>query len=393
MGRGTTSVARRELLVALAGVSGGCATFGRPSTMGEDSMSSESGPSAGEGGKATEPQGAVDLPVPASELERAVPRDFIPAITDPAFAPDWTDVQLTIRDLEGERTIRPRLSDDDTVVSVERGGTTKAYPLRVLDWFEVVNDRLAGPLMVTYCPLCHSAVVARRTVGERTATFGVSGLLWRQNLVLYDRRTESLWSQLLATAIRGPKTGDELELLPSTVTTWGAWRESHPSGIVLLPPPYSNTVDGTVRRDYTTDPYGEYQRGIGVDYEGFTDERLHPKTVVVGVIHDGTARAYPLPAVVDEGVVNDTVGRKPVVVAVDGTDQLYAYDRRIDDETFEFADAGFDNIAGGGSTWSLATGRATDGPHKGATLAPAATRSPMFWFAWVDLYPDTAIYG
>lgn len=322
-----------------------------------------------------------------------MPRDFIPAITDPSFDRDWSNVELTVRDLEGERTIRPRLATDDTVVGVSRADAARAYPLRVLDWHEVVNDRLDGPLLVTYCPLCHSAVVARRTVAGRAATFGVSGLLWRENLVLYDRGTDSNWSQLLATAIRGPRTGDELELLPATVTRWGAWRDAHPNGTVLLPPPYSNTVNGRVRRDYTTDPYSDYERSIGVDYEGFTDDRLHPKTVVVGVTNRDAARAYPLPAVVEAGVVNDAVAGRSVVVAADGDDQLYAYERRVDGETLRFEAAAPDGIHGGGSTWSLATGRAVDGPLEGETLAPASTLSPMFWFAWVDLYPGTSVYG
>ncbi|MDZ7701597.1 MAG: DUF3179 domain-containing (seleno)protein [Halobacteriales archaeon] len=104
----------------------------------------------------------VDLPVPADQLVRSVPRDGIPAITEPAFAADWSGVELQAKDLFGnEKTIRPRLDDDERVIGVERGGEARAYPLRLLNWHELVNDTLGGPLLVSYCPLCRSGLTAR----------------------------------------------------------------------------------------------------------------------------------------------------------------------------------------------------------------------------------------
>jgi hypothetical protein len=312
-----------------------------------------------------------------------LPQDGIPAITDPAFADDWSDADAT-------------LEDDERVVGVARGGEARAYPLGILDWHEVVNDSFGGPLLVTFCPLCGSGVTAVRRVDGEETRFGVSGKLWRNDLVMYDAKTGSLWSQILATAIRGEETGTTLDLVPSTLTTWGAWREAHPGTSVLLPPPASGTVQGDVSRNYETDPYAGYEddRRIGISTEEFDDDRLHPKAQVVGVASDGVARAYPFQRVSEGGgVVNDRVGDLPVVVSVDAADGLVAYDRRVDGETLSFRADGERHLAAGGWRWERTTGRAVDGPHEGTTLTRANGRSQMFWFAWLDFHPDTEVYG
>jgi hypothetical protein len=348
-----------------------------------------------------------ELPVSDIELEVGAPRDAIPAIVDPAFGPDWSGIELDVRTATGSKTIRPRLADTDLVVGVDRGGEARAYPLRILDWHEVVNESFDGPLLVTYCPLCRSALVAGRTVRGSATTFGVSGLLYRGNLVLYDDRTGSLWSQIAATAIRGPETGTRLAVEPSTLTTWGRWRETHDGTSVLLPPPWSGTVGGREEtRDYTVDPYDSYEtsgatRPFGSlnaaeenanDYRALTGH--HPKTLVLGIEHDGLARAYPLDAVQRAGVVNDSVGDLPVVVApVDEGQGLAGYDRRIDGTAHEFSPAGPAHLRADGSRWRRHDGTAVDGPHRGSRLAPATATSPLFWFAWQSLNPETTVYG
>lgn len=232
--------------------------------------------------------------------------------------------------------------------------------------------------------------------------FGVSGYLYRENLVLYDNRTNSLWSQLAATAIRGPRTGNRLELLPSTVTQLGTWREENPDTRVLLPPPRSGTVDGRTF-NYNHDRFSVYyaSRGIGRQGNGQTpvDDRLHPKMQVLGVAIDGTVRAYPYDAVKDAGVVNDWVGTVPVVVAARGdrsvstlSGTLVAYDRRVDNETLQFRAIADGDLWGGASRWSLITGRATNGPYEGTRLTPVGT-PPMFWFVWRDRHPETTVWS
>lgn len=363
------------------------------------------------------------LPVSDVELEVGTSRDVIPAIVDPAFGPDWSGLEVEARTATGAKTIQPRLSGSDLVIGIERDGEARAYPLRLLNWHEVVNETFGGPSVVTYCPLCRSAVVGERVVRgaatsfggsgseasgaskEVVTSFGVSGILYRGNLVLYDTRTESLWSQVAMTAIRGPATGTRLRIEPSTLTTLERWRESHEGTSVLLPPPRSGTVtEGEGTRDYTVDPYAGYENSgatrpfasAGSQDENANDYREltghHPKTLVLGVEHGGVARAYPLDAIHRAGVVNDSVGGLPVVVTVvDGS--LVGYDRRVDGKTLEFSAAGPVHMHTDGTRWRRRDGVAVDGPRRGAWLAPATGTSPLFWFAWHSLNPETTVYG
>lgn len=341
------------------------------------------------------PRSTPEPLVPWAELKRGAAKDAIPAIVDPHFGEDWRGIEFQARnELGGTYTARPRLAADTPVVGVERDGEARAYPLPILNWHEVVNDDLGGPLLVTYCPLCGSAVTAIREVNGRETTFGVSGYLYNQDLVLYDEATESLWSQTEARAIRGSKTGTRLELLPSSLTTWGTWREEHSGTLVLRPPPESNTVRGPgATRNYDVSPYVGYestrQIGIGGSY---TDERLHPKAQVIGVAADGEARAYPLDRVVSEGVINDRVGDLPVVVtAVDG-ETLVAYDRRVGGRARRF-DRSDGELLAAGSRWDALTGEGLGGRFVDTSLSPANEVSQLFFFAWLSFHSQTSVYG
>lgn len=202
-------------------------------------------------------------------------------IVGPAFGDDWSGTTV---DPKYERDGTAGLSDRASVVGVEHDGVARAYPVAVLTHHEIVNDRIGGaqadattdpdplPLLVTYCPLCRSGLVARRVVGGTATRFFVSGLLWEPpgveggvpeadgvfgaketggeevsvshsgNLVMYDEATKSFWSQLLGQAICGPERGSRLSVAPSSLTTWGRWRTANPDGEVLLPPPASETT-------------------------------------------------------------------------------------------------------------------------------------------------------
>lgn len=337
----------------------------------------------------------VDLPVPQSALIKSVPRDGIPAIIDPVFEPDWSSLEPSQSNAAREEvTVRPKLHAEDPVIGIVRGGTARAYPLRVLNWHEIVNDHIDGPLLVAYCPLCRSGITAVRRVQGTETVFGVSGELWMANLVMYDRLTDSRWSQVAATAIRGPATGTTLALLPSTITSWESWRRDHPGTTVLVPPPKSNTLNGRdATRDYAANPYAGYatSRNVGPG-STFNDARLHPKTLVIGVTAGDNAKAYPLPRVVETGVVNDTIGNRPVVVTVARDDTLVAYSRRVDGSTLTFADANDDHLAAAGSRWQRASGHAVDGPYEGVTLTQANNLPPLFWFSWLDFHPDTTVF-
>jgi hypothetical protein len=210
---------------------------------------------------------------------------------------------------------------------------------------------------------------------------------------MYDRATDSLWSQLLATAINGPATGDRLAIRPASLTTWGAWRADHPDTRVLLPPPRSETVAGPARTtfDYFAPRYS-YDEAALIGYEPTLDT-LHPQELVVGVAHDGVARAYPYRTLVGAGAINDTVGGRPVVVATAPGKTLVAYDRRVDGRSRAFAAAGDAFLRAAGSRWRRTTGVAVDGPYEGTRLAMANDLPPMFWLGWSKFNPETTVYG
>ena len=152
-------------------------------------------------------------------------------------------------------------------------------------------------------------------------------------------------------------------------------------------------ADTPAVRDYRVNPYGGYEstRKTG-NGSTFDDDRLHPKALVVGVAHGGSAKAYPLAAVAEVGVVNDRVGGRPVVVAVTPGGTLVAYDRRVAGEPLRFERADDRRLAADGSRFAVATGEAVDGPHAGRTLEPAAELPPLFWFSWLDFHPESDLY-
>lgn len=182
-------------------------------------------------------------------------------ILDPAFGPNWDGLDYDPK--------YGSLGDERVVIGLTDGDRARAYPIDVLWYHEAVNDQFGGPVLVTYCAICRSGLVAVREAGGEVAQFAASGLLFQPpgeyaaaaelantsfgatttetdigirnsgNVVLYDDATESYWSQLLARAICGPLAGERMEIVPSTVATWGDWRAEHPDTEVLLPPPHS----------------------------------------------------------------------------------------------------------------------------------------------------------
>jgi len=372
-----TGVKRRSYLLGatglMAGLAGGVGSGGECVSTRPD-LASLSQPSLGD----------VDLPVDKSAMVLGTPGGKIPAIEAPAFADDWSGLDR-------------QLPDTDLVVGVERGGEARAYPLAVLNVHEVVNDAVPAdgggeePLLVTFCPLCSSGVTAVRRVDGRPTTFSASGYLFRSDLVLVDHRTRSLWSQLMATAVVGDATGAELRLVPSTLSTWGRWREAHPDTSVLLPPPASGTVTSPVSTEAVAGSAASGHAGVTEVGGDFDDDRLPKRELVVGVDTGEAARAYPLPAVEAAGVVNDCLDGLPVTAAAD---QLpHAYVRWADGPLPPFERVDRTTLRGGGSEWLLATGEAVSGPHEGQSLPRANYASAMFWFAWLDFNPETTVYG
>ncbi len=227
-----------------------------------------------------------------------------------------------------------------------------------------------------------------REIDGQEVTFGVSGKLIMNVLVMYDRQTESLWSQLLGEAVEGELKGTKLEFFPSAITTWGEWKTRYPDTVALV-------------KGYTgsRDPYGSYYQSgqAGVIGETYQDNRLPTKQFVVGVALEDEAVAYPFSVLSLEPVVNDEIGDTPVLV-VFGEDQLSTavFDRQVGDQTLTFSLSDPARLtltdAETGSTWQGLTGMATGGPLAGERLTRLKSTN-SFWFGWKDFYPDTRVYG
>lgn len=310
-----------------------------------------------------------------SRLRQGCPggTDCIPSIDDPKFQSadqaDW-------------------LTEEDLVIGVEINGDVRAYPLRILNVHEIVNDEVGGrPIAVTYCPLCRSGLVFDRRIDGTTLSFGVSGKLLNANLVMYDRQTETYWSQLNGSAIVGPLVPHQLMILPNTITTWGNWRDSHPETKVL-----SRRTGIYHQSNYGANPYAGYANsdrvGFGVDT---VDDRLHPKTIVYGVTIGNTSRAYPETTVTDADVINDVVGGVPVAIVENQADGgIRVFVRTVDNETLRFSIEDDKLVDQTGARWYF-NGTALTGPHEGTSLKRLNSHG-IYWFAWSKFHPKTELY-
>jgi hypothetical protein len=229
--------------------------------------------------------------------------------------------------------------------------------------------------------------VYSREINGEEHTFGVSGKLIMNALVMYDRQTESLWSQILGQAIEGPLTGTQLEFVPALHTTWEAWKAEHPDTLALVKG-YSGVFT----------PYSRYFQSpdAGVLGEARRDDRLYVKEFVIGVEQNGEAVAYPFGALNQEPVVNDVIGGEPVLVVFDtGPGAGAVFSRRTaggQTLTFSVRDGLTLTDAETGSTWAGLRGEATHGPLAGTRLASVKSTA-VFWFGWKDWYPDTRVHG
>ena len=209
----------------------------------------------------------IDSPlIPRSEIfHGGPPRDGIPSIDRPRFIPQQQAGYL---------------SDNDRILGLQAGELYKAYPIRILNWHEIVND---GDILISYCPLCGTGMA----FSSNNSNFGVSGLLYNSDMLLYDRQTLSLWSQILGRAISGKLKGNYLKMLPLEHTSWLDWKIKHPDTLVLS----DNTG---FSRNYSNSPYGNYAQSLSLYFPiSNKDRRYHPKEMVVGLQYKGHYKAYP----------------------------------------------------------------------------------------------------
>ena len=274
--------------------------------------------------------------VPADEIHHGgPPKDGIPAIDRPRF------VAASRADF---------LEPGDAVLGIMHRGDARAYPIRILNWHEVVNDRIGGqPVAITYCPLCGSGVAFVAEHDGAVLNFGVSGLLYNSDVLLYDRASQSLWSQLMGRAVSGRMKGTLLTALPLAHTNWADWRAMHPASQVLTP-------DTGYGRNYDRDPYAGYAKQDTLYFPvAFRSAGYHPKERVLGVSVGKAFKAYPFAELHKApAVFEDTLDGQQISIRFDKrAERAQAYD--------------------------------TDGAPLSATT--------LYWFAWYAFHPDTAVFS
>lgn len=276
--------------------------------------------------------------IPLNELvSGGVAQDGIPAIDAPQF------VSTT-----GAQSF---LEDDDVGIVVDIRGVQRFYPYKILVWHEIVNDTIAGQrLLITFCPLCMSGVVFDPMVGSDRAEFGVSGKLWNSNLVMYDRQTNSLWSQVLGEAIVGEMTGAALQVLSFDILEFGTFKKIFPQGEVL-------STDTGAERIYGLNPYGDYYTQKKLLFPvAHEDKRLAAKEIILGIVLDGKAKAYYPPAIKRKGKIVDVFASTTIVAQ---------YDKELEVvRLFESIDGTLERL----------------------------NPIPTFWFAWAAVHPETELY-
>ncbi|GMQ85994.1 MAG: DUF3179 domain-containing protein [Acidimicrobiia bacterium] len=293
------------------------------------------------------------------------------------------------RPVYGDVSAGDWLAPDDLVLGYVAGDEAYAYPFKILNYHEIVNDELDGvPVLISYCPLCRSAIVYERRVGGDVLSFGNSSALYESSLVMVDRTTGSYWWQVAGTAIVGPLTDTALEPLPSVVATWKDWVSLHPDTLVL-------TRDTGFSRPYERDAFASYADVLDSGRfpfpvgEAAKDARLRPSALVVGLVINEVARAYPVEDLSDP--INDEVGGDDIVVfPTDGGATVFG--AGVDGETLRFERRNGDFIdVETGSVWN-ASGVAVSGARLGARLTPVPSRT-TFWFAFVGAFPDVELYN
>ncbi len=328
------------------------------------------------------PSAARDLScsIPSSQIFNGGPgKDGIPALSNPTF------VQTNE---EGTTYLRP----EDRVVGIVVDDKPYAIPLNIFWWHEIVNLDIGGSqLAVTHCPLTGSSMAFDRSaVGG--AEFGVSGLLYQNNLIMYDRASpESLWPQMLGAARCGARDGTRLSMVPILETTWAGWVSLHPGTDVV-------SSDTGWERDYQRYPYGSYDDPDNpqVLFDLNVDTSRPPKERVLGIPVGSGGLAFPFGVLEELGTISAaTSGRlgEEVVVFWDRNRQAAMAYRPVVDEldlTFSMVDGKvFDDQTR--TAWRV-DGLAMEGPLASTQLEPIEEAFVAFWFAWPAFYPDIEVW-
>lgn len=340
-------------------------------------VSCESGDDPGSG------VGSGDWSIPSNRIFDGGPgKDGIPALVNPLMISAF---QATY------------LNDNDLVIGYKVDDDIRAYPHKILDWHEIINDDIGGqPLAITYCPLTGTAIGWDRMIEGSVSTFGVSGLLFNTNLIPFDRRTNSNWSQMKLECVNGKLIGDEIRTFQVVETTWGTWKEMYPNTLAV------STQTG-VSRSYGIFPYFN---GNGEDYRidpfllfptDIEDDRLPRKERVHGIIINGQAKVYRIASFTNGITLLPETFQNEKLLVVGDTQMNFVnsfYQTLSDGALLEFTalqDA-FPAVLedNEGNRWDI-FGEAISGPRTGQILTPT-TSFIGYWFSWGTFYPNAEIF-
>jgi hypothetical protein len=313
-------------------------------------------------------------------------RDSIPAIDDPQF--------------ESASKADKVIASDERVIGLIINGDARAYPITILSSHEIVNDIVGGePVSITWCPLCYSALVFSRQIdsSQEPLSFGVSGKLLHNTIVMYDRQTDSLWSQLYGAAVVGPLAGTTLSFYPSTHTEWKAWLAQYPDSIVLSK---ELTCAQFTCGSYTVDPYESYYKSAK---EGLINNQipregggLESKRLVLGILVNGATRSYLYEVLTTQRLINDEINGAPILVWFEPDSKTaVAFERRVDNRILTFRidedNSRFLIDMETNSRWEATTGIAIEGPLRNERLGDLISTT-AFEFGWYAYFPDSDNY-
>ena len=268
------------------------------------------------------------------------------------------------------------LDDEELVFGVVINGDARAYPYRIMDWHEMLNDTVGGqPVSLAYCTLCGSGILFATNYGDTNFSFGSSGLLYQSNKLMFDRGTNSLWNQFTGRPVVGELTdsGIELATRPLVTTTWKKWRDEHPDTKVL-------SLETGFERDYRPGkPYGAYFKSPRLMFPSLTDDRqLKQKEQVFGLRVSGANQAWPLKDFKGGRVINDQVGVLGLVLVGDADSRtVRAY--RDGGYDFEKADDSLSQLKGDNRIWQVTEAALIGSDGQQLTRLPGHL---AFWFAW-----------
>jgi hypothetical protein len=311
------------------------------------------------------------------------PQDGIPSIDNPKFQ----SVQEADEILE----------NSELVLGLNVNGDIRAYPLQILVWHEIVNDVVGGkPIAVTYCPLCFTNQVFNRTlIDGNIVEFGTSGKLYNSNLVMYDRKSNSLWSQALGEGIVEYYSGIKLEKIPFDITYWKEWKKLYPESKVL------SRDTGSVR-PYGADPYGDYYSNDLILFPVANDDkRLGLKVIIIGLEDENQYKAYKLQDIETKKIINDVIGddNKIALVSLQPF-MVRVFDRVIDNENKD------DKIVVDllyNETTNILIDQVTNSEvnFEGTFISEPLENKQLkrlamdqgFWFEWASFHPATEVFS